>query len=171
MTKFVCLLALLSCVAFAQSTPPSSSATQTPLHTRELLWQNLTADVAQVEKQFDGVMGVVIRDLTDGHEFALNSDDVFPTASSIKLPMLAELYRQSQTGSGAKLTDLYSFRGEDLVPDSAIMQNLTPGISQVTNRDLAGFVVAVSDNAATNVLIDRVGMENVNHMLDSIGLH
>ena len=165
-----CLIALLSCMGVAQG-PPSAATPQPLLHTRQLLWEKMTAEVTQVEKHFDGAMGIVIRDLSDGKEFTLNADDVFPTASSIKLPMLAELYRQSQTGSGAKLTDLYTFRKEDVVPDSAIFENLTPGVSRVTNRDLAGFVVAVSDNSATNVLIDRVGMENVNHMLDSLGLH
>jgi beta-lactamase class A len=170
MKNLLCVFALfIGNVALAQTAP--ASTTQNALHTRELLWQKMTAEVTRVEQDFDGVMGVAIRDLTDGKEFTLNADDVFPTASSIKLPMLAELYRQSQTGSGAKLTDLYTFRREDLVPDSAIMENLTPGTSRVTNRDLAGFVVAVSDNSATNVLIDRVGMENVNHMLDSLGLH
>jgi len=146
-------------------------APQSPLHTRDLLWQKMTTEVTHVEEHFDGAMGVVIRDLTDGKEFAINGDDIFPTASSIKLPVIAELYRQSQNGTGAKLNDPYTFRPEDLVEDSAIMMNLTPGVTRVTNHDLAGFVVAVSDNAAANVLIDRVGMENVNHMLDSLGLH
>jgi beta-lactamase class A len=144
---------------------------QSPLHTRDLLWQKMTSEVARMEKTFDGVMGIEIRDLTDGREFAVNADDVFPTASTIKLPMLAELYRQSQTGTGAKLTDLYTFRKEDLVEDSQDMQNLTPGVTRLTNRDLAGFVVAVSDNGAANILIERVGMDNVNRMLDSLGLH
>jgi len=56
------------------------------------------------------------------------------------------------------------------VADSSIMAGLTPGVTRVTNRDLATFMVAVSDNSATNVLIDRVGMQNVNTMLDSLGL-
>jgi beta-lactamase class A len=51
------------------------------------------------------------------------------------------------------------------------MGGLTPGVTRITNRDLATMVVAVSDNSATNVLIDRVGIENVNAMLDSLGLH
>ncbi len=153
---------LLSTVALAQSPQ---------LHTRDLLWQKMTADVTAVQQHFDGVMGITIRDLTDNREFTLNPDDIFPTASSIKLPLLVELWRQSQTGTGQKLTDLYTFRKEDVVPDSAIMENLTPGVSKVTNRDLAGMVVAVSDNSATNVLIDRVGMDKVNAMLDSQGLH
>ena len=59
----------------------------------------------------------------------------------------------------------------DLVPDSDILGGLTPGITRLTNRDLAVMMVAVSDNSATNVLIDRVGMDNVNALLDSLGLH
>ena len=110
-------------------------------------------------------------DLTDGRTFLLNPDAVFAQASSIKVAVLAELYRQQQesdhgaTGK-ASLSDLYTVNASDLVADSAIMGGLTPGVTRVTNRDLATFMVAVSDNSATNVLIDRVGMENVNAMLD-----
>ena len=50
------------------------------------------------------------------------------------------------------------------------MAGLTAGVTRVTNRDLAQFMIAVSDNAATNVLIDRVGMQNVNAMLRNFGL-
>ena len=50
------------------------------------------------------------------------------------------------------------------------MGGLTPGVTRITLRDLATMMVAVSDNSATNVLIDRVGMENVNAMLASVGI-
>jgi beta-lactamase class A len=50
------------------------------------------------------------------------------------------------------------------------MAGLTPGVTRVTNHDLAQFMVAVSDNAAANVLIDRVGRDNVNAMLRGLGL-
>jgi beta-lactamase class A len=61
-------------------------------------------------------------------------------------------------------------QASDLVPDSDIMNGLTPGVTRITLRDLATMMVAVSDNSATNVLIDRVGMENVNAMLDSLSI-
>ena len=83
--------------------------------------------------------------------------------------MLANLYLQAQQGK-LKLTDLYTVQSSDLVPDSDIMGGLTPGVTRVTLRDLATMMVAVSDNSATNVLIDRVGMQNVNAMLDSCAL-
>src|SRR5262249_29633113 len=116
-----------------------------------------------------------IVDLTDGRTLARNADLVFPTASSIKLPLLLELYRQEErarrgaTGV-ARLSDAYVFDPKDLVDDSRVMAGLTPGVTKLTNRDLAQFVVAVSDNAATNVLIKRVGVERVNAMLKELGL-
>lgn len=115
-------------------------------------------------------MGVAILDLTSGRSFFLHGDEVFPQASSIKIAVLAELYRQAQNGK-LKLSDLYTVNAADLVQDSDIMNGLTPGVTRLTNRDLATMMVAVSDNAATNVLIDHVGMDNVNAMLDSLGLH
>ena len=99
----------------------------------------------------------------------MHEDEVFAQASSIKITVLANLYLQVQQGK-LKLTDLYTVQASDLVQDSYIMNGLTPGITRVTLRDLATMMVAVSDNSATNVLIERVGMQNVNAMLDSLGL-
>src|SRR5207253_11248162 len=116
-----------------------------------------------------------ILDLTDGRILLRNADRVFPTASSIKIAVLLELYRQDQearTGikGKAKLDDIYIFDPKNLVEDSRIMAGLTPGVTRITNRDLAQFMVAVSDNAAANILIDRVGKDNVNAMLHGLGL-
>jgi len=134
-----------------------------------VLWQKMERDIQQVTQNLDGVMGVMVKDLTSNQTIAILPDEVFPTASSIKVAVLAELYRQAQQGK-LKLTDLYVVQKSDIVPDSSIMEGLTPGVTRITLRDLATMMVAVSDNSATNVLIDRVGMENVNAMLDSLGL-
>jgi beta-lactamase class A len=141
----------------------------------DLLWKKLSDRVAEIVERFDGVMGVAIADLTDDRAILKNADRVFPTASSIKIAILLELYHQDQearTGvaGNAKLDDVYTFDPKDLVEDSQIMAGLTPGATRVTNRDLAQFMIAVSDNAAANILIDRVGRENVNAMLRSLGL-
>lgn len=141
----------------------------------DLLWKKLSDRVAEIVERFDGVMGVAIADLTDDRAILKNADRVFPTASSIKIAILLELYHQDQearTGVAgkAKLDDVYTFDPKDLVEDSRIMAGLTPGATRVTSRDLAQFMIAVSDNAAANILIDRVGRENVNAMLRSLGL-
>jgi len=143
--------------------------------TDDLLWEKLDARAGEMVERFEGVMGVAIVDLTDGRTIFKNEDRVFPTASSIKIAILLELYRQEQEARGgaqgkAKLDDVYSFDPKDLVEDSQIMAGLTAGVTRVTNRDLAQFMIAVSDNAATNVLIDRVGKDNVNATLRGLGL-
>jgi beta-lactamase class A len=136
---------------------------------QKVLWQKLQAQIEAIDQQLDGVMGVAIEDLTSGEHYFLHEDEVFAQASSIKITVLANLYLQAEQGK-LKLTDLYTVQASDLVPDSDIMNGLTPGVTRVTLRDLATMMVAVSDNAATNVLIDRVGMANVNAMLDSLRL-
>ncbi len=144
------------------------ASAQTPAK-QDLLWQKLESTVNDVDRNLDGVLGVAILDLSSGKKLLVHADDVFPQASSIKIAVLAELYRQAQDGK-LKLTDLYTVRASDLVADSDIMNGLTPGVTRITLRDLATMMVAVSDNSATNVLIDRVGMENVNALMDSLGL-
>src|SRR5579884_2341078 len=167
MLRVLVIALFLASSALAQTAPDRGNAGQKP----ELLWRKLEQTIHEVDRSLDGVLGVAVLDLTSGQTLFLNADELYPTASSIKIAVLAELYRQDQSGSGAKLSDLYTVRQEDLVPDSDIMGGLTPGVTRISNRDLATMVVAVSDNSATNVLIDRVGMQNVNAMLDSLGLH
>jgi beta-lactamase class A len=148
---------------------------QSAAQKQDLLWAKLAQNVEALDAGFDGVMGVAILDLTNGREWAYHADEVFPTASTIKLAVLAELYQQQElslqgrTGN-AKLSDLYTVRQEDLVADSAVLGNMTLGITVLTNRDLAGAVVAVSDNSASNILTNRIGMTRVNTMLDSLNL-
>lgn len=157
MKTILCLL--LTATALAQTAP----------NNQQLLWQKLESSITDVDKGLDGVLGVTIVDLTDSHQYNLHADDVYPQASSIKIAVLAELYRQAQQGK-LKLTDFYTVTASDLVPDSDIMGGLTPGVTKLTLRDLATIMVAVSDNSATNVLIDRVGMDNVNALMTSLGL-
>jgi beta-lactamase class A len=165
-----CLVLLVS-NAYAQA----ESKAQPAAEKQQLLWQKLESAIGEIDHSLDGVLGLAVEDLTTGQKFFLRPDEVFPQASSIKIALLAELYHQAQLSaqgaSGkAKLTDLYTMQSADLVPDSDIMQGLTPAVTRITNRDLATMMVAVSDNSATNVLIDHVGMDNINALMESLNL-
>ena len=162
MIRPIAMLLLLAS-AWAQPIPHTAATKQ------EVLWQKLESTVNDADRNLDGVLGVAILDLSSGRKILLHADEVFPQASSIKIAVLAELYHQAQAGK-LKLTDQYTVQTGDLVPDSDIMGGLTPGITRITLRDLATMMIAVSDNSATNVLIDRVGMDNVNALMDSLGL-
>src|SRR6184192_3601740 len=170
MTIFRALLVLppLMSLAVAQTSP--TCCPKSPTTGKEaVLWHKLETEVREIDARLDAVMGVAIEDLSNGGTLFLNPDEIFPQASSIKIAVLAELYHQHQEGK-LKLDDLYTVNTADLVADSNIMGGLTPGVTRITNRGLATMMIAVSDNSATNVLIDRIGMENVNALLDSLGL-
>jgi beta-lactamase class A len=163
----VCALLFASTAAQAAGAPLSDK--------QQVLWDRLKVAVVDVEQRLDGVLGVAILDLNSGQQLLIHPDEVFPQASSIKIAVLAELYHQAeQAARGVKdratLQDRYVVRAADLVPDSSILGGLTPGVTSLTNRDLATIMVAVSDNSATNVLIDRVGMDNVVRLTESLGL-
>ena len=161
MRSIACIFLLLS-ACISQSAAPSTAK-------QKILWQKLESQIQEIDQHLDGVMGIAIEDLTTGDHYFLHENEVFAQASSIKITVLANLYLQAEQGK-LKLTDLYTVQSTDLVPDSDIMSGLTPGVTRVTLRDLATMMVAVSDNSATNVLIEKVGMQNVNAMLDSLGL-
>src|SRR5260370_24803661 len=117
----------------------------------------------------DGVRGRPIPNFTQGQKYLLHADEALPTASSIKIAILAELYHQAQQGK-IKLGELYTLQSSDLVSGSGSASAVTPGVRRLTIRDVAALMISVSDNSATNVIIDRIGMENVNALLDSLGL-
>lgn len=163
MKRLILFVLILSTLASAQSSAPVTPEKQ------RIMRNKLEDTIKDVDRRLDGLVGVAILDLTNGETILYHADEVFPTASSIKVALLAELYRQAQQGT-LKLTDIYTVRATDDVEDSAIFNGLTPELTKLTLRDLAQMVVAVSDNAATNVLIDRVGMANVNSLLQSLSL-
>jgi len=151
--------------SFAQQVSQEKS----PQEKEQILWQKLEATIGSVDRNLDGVLGVAILDLTTGQKYLLHADEVLPTASSIKIAVLAELFRQAQQGK-IKLGDLYTLQSSDLVGGSGVAGALTPGVTRLTIRDVAALMISVSDNSATNIIIDRIGIENVNALLDSLGL-
>src|SRR5205823_769105 len=167
-TIVVVAAALAGNVSGEQKSSPTSG-------TDDLLWKKLQARIDEMAERFDGVMGVAIVDLTDDRAILKNADRGFPTASSIKITILLELYRQEQLARGgtpgkAKLDDGYTFEAKNLVDGSQIMAGLMPGVTRLKNRDLAQFTGAVVDDAAANVLTDSGGMQNVNASLSNICL-
>ena len=160
MKHLACLVVLLA---------SASAQNASPAQKQQVLWQKLEASIAEVDRNLDGVLGVAIEDLTSGQKFVLRGDEVFPQASSIKIAVLAELYRQAQAG---KLKPQRHLHRAGVRPRTGQRHHggLTPGVTKITLHDLATMMVAVSDNSATNVLIDRVGMENVNALMDTLGL-
>lgn len=132
-----------------------------------VLMDKLRARIEAVDRGLDGVLGVAVKDLTTGATITVRPDVVFPQASSIKLAVLYELYRQAEEGR----LDLQETTRPPLprVAGGGVLQVLGDRVT-MTWRDLAVLMMGWSDNEATNVLIDKVGMDAVNRRLDALSL-
>ena len=145
------------------------------LHAQETipsaLHAKLETRLANVVDHLDGVMGYAIKDLSTGESFLRLPDTVFPQASSIKLTILLELMRQAQEGK-LSLDEKHTLRRSEMTRGDTepILTMLGDGTVTLTLRDLAIFMVVLSDNTATNILIDRLGMDNINAGVMRLGL-
>jgi beta-lactamase class A len=115
----------------------------------------------------DGVLGYTIVDLTSGEKLRRLEDTVFPTASTIKLAILYELFKQGDEGT-IDLDQVRSLDRRNAVGGTGVLRELTA--PSMPLRDYATLMIVLSDNTATNVLIDVVGMEKVNARMRALGL-
>jgi beta-lactamase class A len=157
---FATLLLALAAPAFAQAPPVNPLAAD--------LKVKLAKQLQQTAAEFDGVMGIAVKDLGTGETFFANADTVFPQASSIKIPILLELFRQAQAGT-LKLDERVDLKKSMMAQGSGVLLRFGDG-SAISLRDLAVLMIVLSDNSATNILIDRVGLQNVNENLRRLGL-
>jgi beta-lactamase class A len=134
----------------------------------DLFKARFVANLKALASEPDAVVGVAIRDIRSGEEFVINGDEVFPQASAIKIHILAELYRQAEQGK-FRLTEVLPVPASSRVGGSGILNELGTWSVSMSIRDYAVLMIVLSDNTATNLLIERVGMENVNRFLQSVG--
>src|SRR5262245_8983601 len=116
-----------------------------------------------------GQAAVGVLHLDSGRSWFYRADRVLPSASLIKLPILIETYLQADAGK-FKLTDKVSLRDDDKVRGSGILTYHFSEGATLSVRDLARLMVAYSDNTATNMVIDKVGIREVNKRLAAWGL-
>jgi beta-lactamase class A len=139
---------------------------QLDMHTQ--LRSKLQAQLAQIDADFPGVLGVELIDLTSGERIGRNAGAVFPTASTIKVAVLAELYHQAGHDTRLLVKQL-PFKAAARTADDGLARLIGPG-SQLAVGDLARLMINLSENTATNLLIDELGMEKVNSFMDTLGL-
>ena len=130
----------------------------------------LECSLDRIIDRFSGRIGFYARNLTTGEEIARDADTPYPTASVIKLAVLAEILRLSAAHELA-LDRRILMTAEDIVAGSGVLKEMMPGL-EPTVRDLASLMIVVSDNTATNMLIDLAGgVDAVNHLTrDVLGL-
>ncbi|MGH7600939.1 MAG: serine hydrolase [bacterium] len=160
MLKRIVFIAIFSFFAFPLSAQPENW---------KVVHEKTEAKLREITGGVRGVMGVSVLDLTSGERFTINENLLFPQGSAIKIPILMEVYKQASEGK-FKLADLRWVDKQQQVGGSGVLQELGDHTSQLSIRDLGILMIVLSDNTATNMLIDLVGIENVNKTLAGLGL-
>lgn len=131
------------------------------------LWRRLERQLHGLVDQFPGVAGIALRDLIGGLTLQINGEDLFPTASTIKIHVLAQLLARAERGE-VDLQERIPLPAK-LTLGSGVLTYLE-GPLELTLLDVAILMIIVSDNTATNLCIDRAGIEETNELLRGMGL-
>src|SRR6185312_1349012 len=130
--------------------------------------KDLQAKVEDIAKQHRGKVALYAENLQTGKSVAINADEVIQTASTIKLTALVEAGHEIKDGK-KHWDDKVTLRKEDQVGGSGVFQFLRAPI-QLSFEDVLTFMVITSDNTATNLTIDQLGIPNINARITALGL-
>lgn len=165
------LLGLLAQPARTHAAPSSATVTAPA----EQLLDRLAEQLAEAVRGFDGVLGLSLIDGKTGRQIAINAEQVFPTASTIKVALLAALTEEAAQATARPaappiLEASFVPRREDLIAGSPILGAIVPSTMPLSGRALATFMIVNSDNTATNLLIERYGMARLNQLVARLGV-
>ncbi|MGD9636188.1 MAG: serine hydrolase, partial [Pirellulales bacterium] len=116
----------------------------------------------------EGEVAVAIKNLKTGEAFEFNGDKPMPTASLIKFAVMIATYEQIAAGK-VSLDDMIELKKEDMVPGSGLLtSHFSPGL-KLSLRDAIRLMISTSDNTATNLVVDSIGIETVNKSMAEHG--
>lgn len=115
----------------------------------------------------DAVTALYAKHLPSGREVAIRADRPMNTLSVIKIPIMVQAYRDAAEGR-LDLDERHTVRPEEIRRGSGLIQTFAPGL-RPTVRDLVTQMIITSDNTATDLMIERVGLSRVNETLRALG--
>ena len=118
-------------------------------------------------ERLSGDTGVYVKNLVTGETFMRGENVPVVAASVIKIPVMIEAFRAAEDGE-LSLDEIHALRDEERLPSCGTLKAMHTGI-EMTLLDLIKLMIIVSDNAATNILIRRVGIDKVNKTLRALG--
>jgi len=128
-------------------------------------WTPLARNVEVHQRDADIGVSVIA---PGGEHWAHNGDVQYPSASTVKIPIMIEVYRMIDRGTVA-LDDLHTLRPADKSPGSGVLRHLHAGLA-LSVADLLYLMMSISDNTATNMLIEMAGMDGINTTMRALGM-
>lgn len=127
------------------------------------VFQSCSDDLLRLVGEAGGEWAVVIEDLDGRGSLTLNPHEPFTAASVIKIPIMMAAFHQARRGE-VRLDDSLTMKKEDKVGGSGVLKELHSGL-QITLLDAITLMIVVSDNTATNMVIDAIGKDTVNNYM------
>ena len=131
-------------------------------------YTELKKEIEKIISQVDGKVCINFYDLNKNDGFSINGDEKVLSASMIKLLILAELMKKNSENKFS-LSNTIMIANSMKTGGDGILKELNAG-HHFTLKELANLMIIVSDNQATNILIDLLGMENINLLGKELGL-
>ena len=128
----------------------------------------LSEKVQGLISMHDGKVALFAKNLATGQTLAINADTPIQTASIIKMPLMLQAFQQIKAGK-INLTDSLELTKDNQAPGSGVLGLMDPGL-KLTLKDTITLMMVLSDNTATNMVIDAVGLKRTNDMLAGMGL-
>jgi beta-lactamase class A len=154
------LLLLAACAA----APASSTAPRGVVADKV----GLRVSLERIAEGFGGVVGVTVRDLRTGQTVSIRGDEPFPSASLIKVPVLVALLDEVYRGR-MRLDEPITMIARDRVGGAGILQHMASG-HRLTVEDAAWLMITLSDNTATNLILDKLDIRTVWTRMEALGL-
>jgi beta-lactamase class A len=129
---------------------------------------DLEERIAPLMKEHKGKVSVAVKNLKTGESFYLSADDAMPTASLIKLPVMVEAYWQAKEEK-VKLDTTVTLKKDDKVPGSGILTNHFSDGATFPLKDAVRLMIVFSDNTATNLVLDQIGIPSTNKRMAELG--
>jgi beta-lactamase class A len=130
---------------------------------------DLAERLGPLARAHKGKVAIAVKHLASGESYALNANEPMPTASLIKLAVMIEVYQQAAEGK-IKLSDTVTLHEEDKVPGSGVLtEHFTAGLT-FPLRDAVHLMIAVSDNTAANLVLDKIGIGSTAKRMEAWGL-
>src|SRR5690625_735115 len=131
--------------------------------------KHLTQAIQYLVENVGGTWGVVIKDLMTNEKWFLNEHNTFYSASIVKLPIMATVFKHVEEGR-LSLTDEITLQKTDIVGGAGVLQHMSLG-RKYSVEDIVTLMIIQSDNTATNILIDLVGKTPIQEVLKELQMN
>lgn len=138
------------------------------LEKKKAAWESLRQEMKSEVAGFQGVAGIVVKDLNMGWEISFNKDRKFASASLVKVPIMAAVFKAVREGR-IKFSDTVVLKGSQKTSGSGALKN-TPSGTVISVGKLVELMVTQSDNTATNIIINLLGFDYLNNYFKQAGL-